>query len=56
MKKFQEWLTKISDAMLNCKPLMILQGAFQMILPFTIVGAIGSYCRRYWFSLKRASH
>ena len=42
MKKFQEWLTKISDAMLNCKPLMILQGAFQMILPFTIVGAIGS--------------
>lgn len=42
MKKFQEWLTKISDAMLNCKPLMILQGAFQMILPFTIIGAIGS--------------
>lgn len=29
MKKFQEWLTKISDAMLNCKPLMILQVRFR---------------------------
>jgi len=40
MKKLENWLIKLSDSLVKFKPLMILQSAFQMMLPFLIVGSI----------------